>query len=167
MTASTTSAPRSRYIDTLRAAAIVRVIVYNAFGWAWLTVALPAMGVMFALAGALMAGSLEKYGARRAVTSRMRRLLPALWALGAIAVPVMLWHGWSRTDPDHPRACFLPSGDPVPGSQLGPVLSLAEGPADYDVKPLTAAEAHAWLCSHPAQRPGADGGERAAPPMDC
>src|SRR3954447_8827195 len=86
-TTTATPAPRSRYIDTLRAAAIVRVIVYHAFGWAWLTVALPAMGVMFALAGALMAGSLEKYGARRAVTSRMRRLLPALWALGAVAVP--------------------------------------------------------------------------------
>jgi hypothetical protein len=71
------------------------------------------------------------------------------------------------TDPDHPRACFLPSGDPVPVSQLGPVLSLTEGPADYDVKPLSAADAHAWLCSHPTQRPGADGGERPAPPMDC
>jgi hypothetical protein len=71
------------------------------------------------------------------------------------------------TDPDHPRACFLPSGDPVPAAQLGPVLSLADGPADYDVKPLSAAEAHAWLCAHPAQRPGADGGELAAPPMDC
>jgi hypothetical protein len=71
------------------------------------------------------------------------------------------------TDPDHPRACFLPSGAPVPGAQLGPVLSLSEGPADYDVKALSAAEAHAWLCAHPAQRPGADGGELRAPPMDC
>ena len=34
--------PRNRYIDTLRAAAIVRVVVYHAIGWAWLTVALPA-----------------------------------------------------------------------------------------------------------------------------
>src|SRR5690242_2610875 len=40
------STPRNRYIDTLRAGAIVRVVVYHAFGWAWLTVALPAMGVM-------------------------------------------------------------------------------------------------------------------------
>jgi len=37
---------RNRYIDTLRAAAIVRVIVYHAIGWAWLTLVLPAMGVM-------------------------------------------------------------------------------------------------------------------------
>ncbi len=41
------------------------------------------------------------------------------------------------------------------------------GPADYDVKPLSDAEAHAWLCAHPTQRPGADGGEKPAPPMDC
>ena len=71
------------------------------------------------------------------------------------------------TDPAHPRACFLPSGDPVPGAQLGPVLSLADGPGDYDLKRLSAAEARAWLCAHPSQRPGADGGELAAPLMDC
>jgi hypothetical protein len=71
------------------------------------------------------------------------------------------------TDPDHPRACFLPSGDLVPGSEMGPVLSLPDGPGDYDVKPLSAAEARAWLCAHPWQRPGADGGELPPPPMDC
>jgi len=66
-------------------------------------------------------------------------------------------------DPAHPLACFLPSGAPVPPSELGPVLGLSDGPADYDIKPLTAAQAHAWLCTHPQQRPGADGGERSAP----
>ena len=66
------------------------------------------------------------------------------------------------TDPGHPRACFLPSGDPVPAEKMGPVLSIAgaDGPGDYDVKPLTDAQAHAWLCTHPDQRPGADGGEK-------
>jgi peptidoglycan/LPS O-acetylase OafA/YrhL len=118
---------RSRYIDTLRAAAIVRVIVYHAFGWAWLTVALPAMGVMFALAGSLMAASLTAHGARPAVTSRIRRLVPALWVLGLVAVPLMLLHGWSTTDPEHPldwsRLLFwiLPLGDP-PGSGWGEPL---------------------------------------------
>ncbi|HEY0000087.1 MAG TPA: acyltransferase [Actinoplanes sp.] len=124
MTTSTAPASRNRYIDALRAAAIVRVVVYHAFGWAWLTVLLPAMGVMFALAGSLMAASLEKHGSRKAVTSRIRRLLPALWALAAVAVPLMLWHGWSRTDPDHPlhpaQLLFwiLPLEDP-PGSSWG------------------------------------------------
>jgi peptidoglycan/LPS O-acetylase OafA/YrhL len=118
---------RSRYIDTLRAAAILRVIVYHAFGWAWLTIALPAMGVMFALGGSLMAASLSKHGARRAVTSRIRRLVPALWALGLIAVPLMLVHGWSTTDAEHPLDWrtlgfwLFPIGDP-PGSAWGEPL---------------------------------------------
>jgi peptidoglycan/LPS O-acetylase OafA/YrhL len=127
MTTSTVPAARNRYIDALRAAAIVRVVVYHAFGWAWLTVLLPAMGIMFALAGSLMAVSLEKHGARKAVTSRLRRLLPALWAFAAVAVPLMWWHGWSRTDPDHPlhpaQLLFwiLPLEDP-PGSSWGEPL---------------------------------------------
>jgi hypothetical protein len=72
------------------------------------------------------------------------------------------------TDPGHPLACFLPSGDPVPPEQMGPVLSIAaaDGPADYDVKPLTLAQARAWLCTHPEQRPGADGGEKRVR-LDC
>lgn len=115
---------RNRYIDTLRAAAIIRVIVYHTLGWAWLTVALPAMGVMFALAGSLMATSLIKHGARRAVTSRIRRLVPALWVLGLIAVPSMLLHGWSTTDAERPLSWpqllfwIIPLGDP-PGSNWG------------------------------------------------
>ena len=49
---------RDRYLDLLRSIALVRVVVYHLFGWAWLTVLFPSMGVMFALAGSLMARSL-------------------------------------------------------------------------------------------------------------
>src|SRR3954469_24087542 len=105
---------RNRYIDTLRAAAILRVIVYHAFGWAWLTVALPAMGVMFALAGSLMAASLSANGARRAVTSRIRRLVPALWALGAVAVPLMFLHGWRPHW--YQSVCWIVPVDDPPGN---------------------------------------------------
>jgi peptidoglycan/LPS O-acetylase OafA/YrhL len=113
---------RNRYLDLLRAAAIVRVIVYHLFGWAWLTVALPAMGVMFALAGSLTAASLGKRGAGRVIKSRLRRLLPPLWLLGVIAVPIMLFTGWARENGgEHPFSLpalafwILPIGDP-PGS---------------------------------------------------
>ena len=122
--APTAKPSRNRYIDTLRAVAIVRVVVYHAFGWAWLTYVLPAMGVMFAIAGSLMAASLSKAGARKAVWSRIRRLLPALWTFAAVALPLMFWHGWSTSDPDHPlhRLNLLfwlfPLEDP-PGSSWG------------------------------------------------
>ncbi|MFI6077716.1 acyltransferase family protein [Actinoplanes sp. NPDC051343] len=116
---------RNRYLDLLRAAAIVRVIVYHLFGWPWLSLLLPAMGVMFALAGSLAAASLEKRPARKVVFSRLRRLLPPLWLLGLIAVPAMLAAGWaSEHNGEHPfdtghlwhlAFWIFPLGDP-PGS---------------------------------------------------
>jgi peptidoglycan/LPS O-acetylase OafA/YrhL len=116
---------RNRYLDLLRAAAIVRVIVYHLFGWPWLSIALPAMGVMFALAGSLTAASLEKRAAGQVVFSRMRRLLPPLWLLGLVVVPVMLVAGWRQENGgEHPFSVarlalwILPIGDP-PGSDAG------------------------------------------------
>jgi peptidoglycan/LPS O-acetylase OafA/YrhL len=115
------SLPRNRYFDVLRATAIVRVVVYHTLGYAWLTIVFPAMGVMFALAGSLMAGSLDRGGT--AVRSRLRRLLPALWVLGAVAVPLMLWQGWTESDERPLRWGELlywvfPIADP-PGSDWG------------------------------------------------
>jgi peptidoglycan/LPS O-acetylase OafA/YrhL len=115
---------RNRYLDLLRAAAIARVIFYHLFGWPWLSLALPAMGVMFALAGSLTAASLDKRSAGKVITSRLRRLLPPLWMLGLIAVPLMLVAGWAQEHGDTafslPRLAFwiLPLGDP-PGSEKG------------------------------------------------
>ncbi|GAA1034861.1 hypothetical protein GCM10009557_40780 [Virgisporangium ochraceum] len=90
------AAPRERflYLDVLRAAALVRVVVYHVLGFAWIPIVFPAMGVMFAVAGSLMARSLDRSGAR-VIRSRVRRLLPALWGYGAVAVPVMLLQGWT------------------------------------------------------------------------
>src|SRR3954465_1881039 len=89
-------AVRNRYLDLLRAAAIVRVIVYHLFGWPWLSILLPAMGIMFALAGSLTAGSLDRRDFDRVIVSRLRRLLPPLWLLGLLAVPLMLALGWRQ-----------------------------------------------------------------------
>ncbi|MEU4623659.1 acyltransferase [Actinoplanes sp. NPDC023801] len=115
---------RNRYLDTLRAAAIVRVVVYHHFGWAWLAVVFPATGVMFAVAGSLTAASLERRPAGRVVTSRLRRLLPPVWLFGLVAVPAMLWSGWSgEPGGQHPfrPADFgfwlLPLGDPPAGEK--------------------------------------------------
>ncbi|MER7460218.1 acyltransferase [Micromonospora sp. NPDC126480] len=87
---------RNRYLDLLRALAIVRVVVYHVTGWATLTLVFPAMSVMFALAGSLMAASLRRSGAP-AVGRRLRRLLPSLWVLAAVFVPAMLLTGLPLT----------------------------------------------------------------------
>ena len=82
---------RNRYIDLLRALAIVRVVVYHTSGWTLLSF-LPAMSVMFALGGSLMASSLDRSGTA-AAGRRLRRLLPSLWVLSAVFVPAMLLTG--------------------------------------------------------------------------
>ncbi|MFB9235926.1 acyltransferase family protein [Plantactinospora siamensis] len=90
---------RDRYFDFLRFLAILRVVGYHATGWAFLSVAFPAMSVMFALAGSLMAASLDRSGpdpvraGPAAVARRLRRLLPSLWLLAAVFVPAMLLTG--------------------------------------------------------------------------
>ncbi len=106
---------RDRYFDVLRAVALVRVVTYHTFGWPWAGMVFPSMGVMFALAGTLMAKSLER-PAGKVIRSRLRRLLPPLWFWGFFVVLAMLVHGWV---PDR-RIVFwaVPLGDP-PGSAWG------------------------------------------------
>lgn len=83
---------RNRYLDLLRFLAILRVVTYHVTGYASLTLVFPAMAVMFALAGSLMAASLDRSGAP-AVGRRLRRLLPSLWVLAVVFVPAMLLTG--------------------------------------------------------------------------
>jgi peptidoglycan/LPS O-acetylase OafA/YrhL len=116
---------RERYLDALRALAIGRVVVYHAFGFVFLAYVFPAMGVMFALGGSLMAASLGRGGVARTVRSRVRRLVPSLWALGALVVPASLWLMW-RDDPTAiPSADLLfwlvPVGQPGAVDALEPV----------------------------------------------
>ncbi|MGI5398611.1 acyltransferase family protein [Streptomyces sp. CA-135486] len=84
---------RDRYLDLLRSLALVRVVVYHIFGWAWLTILFPSMGVMFALAGSLMARSLSR-PALGVIRGRIRRLLPPLWAFSAIMLAMLFAAGW-------------------------------------------------------------------------
>ncbi|MFD0256094.1 acyltransferase [Streptomyces sp. NPDC127113] len=97
---------RDRYFDLLRAVALFRVVLYHLTGWAWLPVVFPSMGVMFALAGNLMARSLKR-PAVQVVRGRMRRLLPPLWLLGAVGVTGMLLQGWGPNDDGHPGWWWL------------------------------------------------------------
>ncbi|CAL9456370.1 hypothetical protein SUDANB6_02546 [Streptomyces sp. enrichment culture] len=88
-----TAPGRDRYFDTLRALALVRVVTYHVFGWPWAGLLLPSMGIMFALAGSLMARSLRR-PAPAVIRGRLRRLLPPFWFWGLFVVAAMLAHGW-------------------------------------------------------------------------
>ncbi|MFJ8009413.1 acyltransferase family protein [Streptomyces fagopyri] len=106
---------RDRYFDAMRAVALVRVVAYHTFGWAWAGLVFPSMGVMFALAGSLMAKSLER-PASQVVGSRMRRLLPPFWFWGFFVVVAMLVHDWM---PGWQIVFWIvPVGDP-PGDAWG------------------------------------------------
>ncbi|GAA2979968.1 MULTISPECIES: acyltransferase family protein [Streptomyces] len=109
------AAVRDRWFDVLRACALVRVVAYHTFAWPWLGYVFPAMGVMFALAGSLMARSLER-PALRVVRGRLRRLLVPVWAFALILGPAMPAHGW-RPGWDA-LYWVLPVGDP-PGNAWG------------------------------------------------
>jgi len=108
-------AGRDRYFDTLRAVALIRVVTYHTFGWAWCGMVFPSMGIMFGLAGTLMAKSLER-PAFKVVKSRMRRLLPPFWFWGFFVVLAMLIHDWM---PGWQIVFWVvPVGDP-PGNAWG------------------------------------------------
>lgn len=106
---------RDRYFDTLRALALIRVVTYHTFGWAWAGMVFPSMGIMFGLAGTLMAKSLER-PAPKVIRSRLRRLLPPFWFWGVFVVLAMLIHDWM---PNWELVYWVvPLGDP-PGNAWG------------------------------------------------
>ncbi|MGV9346374.1 acyltransferase family protein [Streptomyces spiralis] len=145
---------RDRYLDLLRALALLRVVLYHVFGWAWLTVLFPSMGVMFALAGSLMARSLDRPAAS-VIKGRLRRLLPPLWAFGAILLPLMLAAGWNPVkDPDIGGAAGLvklltyvvPVGAPPYPEHLGSDSGLLDATwADDAAGPLWYLRAYLWF----------------------
>ncbi|MFF1306616.1 acyltransferase [Streptomyces sp. NPDC058307] len=147
-------AGRDRYLDLLRSLALVRVVLYHLFGWAWLTVLFPSMGVMFALAGSLMARSLKR-PALSVIRGRLRRLLPPLWAFSAVVLPLMFVGGWKLSeDPDHSGTWGLlqmvnyaiPIGAPPYPWEVGFPKDLLESTwADQAVGPLWYLRAYLWF----------------------
>lgn len=134
--------PRDQYIDGLRALALVRVMAYHTFGWIWLPVVFPSMGVMFALGGSLVAASLSASANQLGVLrKRIRRLLPPLWLYGALLVTVMVARGWTVTE--H-------AGTPLTWrTALSWIVPLADPPGSawgYDfVLPLWYIRTYLWL----------------------
>ncbi|MEW2548356.1 acyltransferase [Streptomyces sp. NPDC047002] len=119
---------RDRYLDLLRAFALVRVVVFHIFGWSWLTILFPSMGVMFALAGSLMARSLGQRGGARVVRGRLRRLLPPMWLFGLLVVPLLFATGWH----------------PVRDGGTGGLLSLLDWLVPLGAPPYPDPAGHPW-----------------------
>ncbi|MFE7841648.1 acyltransferase [Streptomyces sp. NPDC057474] len=142
---------RDRYFDLLRALALFRVVLYHLTGWAWLPLLFPSMGVMFALAGNLMARSLKR-PALGVIRGRLRRLLPPVWLLGVVGVTGMVVQGWGPDADGHPvwwwfhlTFWILPISDPPYAEGLPGVHGLIG--ADWAVElagPLWYVRAYLW-----------------------
>ncbi|WP_405011190.1 acyltransferase family protein [Kitasatospora sp. NBC_01539] len=143
---------RDRYLDMLRALALVRVVLYHNFSWAWLPLLFPSMGVMFALAGSLMVRSLSR-PALTVIRDRLRRLLPPMWLFGAVAFTLWTIDGWGPDSEGHPawwwgKLAFwvLPiSTPPFPQTELPGLHGLMEGSWGEQIGvPLWYLRAYLW-----------------------
>lgn len=134
---------RDRYLDLLRTLALVRVVVYHIFGWAWLSVAFPSMGVMFALAGSLMARSLKR-GALSVIKDRLRRLLPPMWLFSAVALTILYLQDWDIGL--KVINYIVPFGAPAFPEEIGSESGLFESTwADQGVGPMWYLRAYMWF----------------------
>jgi chitinase len=90
-----TTARRDARLDGLRLVALIGVISYQWFGWSWTPIAIPFAALTFAIAGALMAGSLDRSTAHpwTVLAKRVRRVVLPVWGLAAVAVPLSVWYG--------------------------------------------------------------------------
>ena len=116
---STAESGRDRFLDAIKAVAVVRVVLWHTLSWVWLSW-IPAMPAMFFANGALLDRSLGRTGWRVTLESRMRRLLLPFWVYGAASVAVMVVAGW-RPAPVELLPWVVPVVDPV-GSAWGAEL---------------------------------------------
>jgi chitinase len=89
------TAHRAVYLDLLRLVALVGVIIYQWFGWNSTPIVIPFAALTFAVAGALIAGSLDRSVAFpwTVLAKRVRRVVLPVWGLAVVAVPLMVWYG--------------------------------------------------------------------------
>ena len=80
---------RERFLDAVRALAVVRVMVWHAFGYAAITYFVSAVPAMFFVTGSLLARSLDRHGYVATLRDRTRRLLVPLWLFAAVAFGAM------------------------------------------------------------------------------
>ncbi len=80
---------RDRFLDLIRAVAVVRVVTWHAYGWAPITWVISAVPAMVFVSGHLTAASLSRRAAGSVLRDRLRRLLIPFWTFGLVAWAVM------------------------------------------------------------------------------
>ncbi|MFT6291542.1 MAG: CubicO group peptidase (beta-lactamase class C family)/peptidoglycan/LPS O-acetylase OafA/YrhL [Ilumatobacter sp.] len=110
---------RDGFLDALRAVAIIRVVLWHAFGTPIISWVIATMPLMFFVAGSLLHNSLEARPAGQVLRSRLRRLLVPFWFFGAIVLGflsiVHLSNPGQTTNysPDQLLAWFVPLANPT------------------------------------------------------
>ena len=120
---------RDRFLDAIRTIALVRVMLWHAFGAAFLTYVVAAVPTMFFVTGSLLAKSLDRRPWPSVLTARARRMLVPLWAFAAVAFATM--RGAWLVDPSSRTAIhwrsvvfwIVPLGDPKGSAWEGGWLS--------------------------------------------
>ncbi|MFV0317164.1 MAG: serine hydrolase [Microthrixaceae bacterium] len=107
---------RDRFLDTIKAVAVVRVVLWHTWSWWWLSW-IPAMPAMFFASGALLEDSLQRRGWWATMQQRFRRLIVPFWAYSAASVAVMVLSGW-RPSPGELLGWVVPLVDPVGDAAL-------------------------------------------------
>lgn len=79
---------RDDSLDVMRAIALVRVVVWHAFGVAFISWVVATMPIMFFVAGSLLAGSLDRMRVRDMYRKRLERLLVPYWFFGGTVLLV-------------------------------------------------------------------------------
>lgn len=90
--AATANAPaepkkkRDGFLDTVRTIALVRVIIWHAFGVPWISWVVATMPTMFFVAGSLLASTLDRKPVPVMYRARLKRLLVPYWFFAAIVL---------------------------------------------------------------------------------
>ncbi|MEO8218730.1 MAG: serine hydrolase [Acidobacteriota bacterium] len=112
------------FLDFVRMVAIIRVLAWHTYGFAWLSYLVASMPAMFFVAGSLMARSLGHAPPQKVLVARFRRLLIPLWAFGAVAIAIMVFHARVHSEMGEPMQWsqvlwwIFPAWDPQ-GSEWG------------------------------------------------
>jgi CubicO group peptidase (beta-lactamase class C family)/peptidoglycan/LPS O-acetylase OafA/YrhL len=106
------AADRDGFLDSLKALALTRMVLWHTYAWPPLSYVIAAMPAMFFASGALSFRSLEHRRAGEFVIDRVRRLLLPLWVYTAVSYALMSALGYGPALRDLP-AWLFPIWDPV------------------------------------------------------